>query len=110
MITNPTKTRDPIGNDDQDVAIKEISAGIKPVTANHKPATSRIFILGFARRNGCGCCCVISCMAWLVGGLSFSPQTPHVSAVTEFLEPHAVHSNDCDIMNQKTIGTVIESR
>lgn len=55
MITNPTKTRDPIAwLCNHDVIKNETNAGIKPVTANQQPATSRTKIVGFALiRDGC---------------------------------------------------------
>ena len=64
MITNPTKTRDPIAwLCNHDVIKNETNAGIKPVTANQQPATSRIKIVGPALiRDGCPSLTLI--LAW----------------------------------------------
>lgn len=55
MITNPTKTPDPIAwLCNQDVIKNETNAVTKPVTANQQPATTRIKIVGLAFiRHGC---------------------------------------------------------
>ncbi|MEK6282085.1 MAG: hypothetical protein AABN95_17150 [Acidobacteriota bacterium] len=53
MITNPTKTNEPIEwLCNHDVIRKEANAEINPITANQQPAIRRAFMLGLVRPKG----------------------------------------------------------